>query len=1708
MPARAAKLELMDGGIHALKGFIYQATVILDVLLQCFETYPGAEARPEGTDDLELVWGEHGNQRREYIQIKKPSEDDHGRLKREPWNLRKVAQVLLPGAINHLRGNDHLQRWILGDDVDPEVRLMVKAGADAASLALGAYLHVVHLLAREASGVTEDLSTRDKKSVGHWRFNLDPDVGPEDACARMVAAFRRRAAGLGASERKIRRYEEIAREHWRELGSVLSRIRIESTFGHDDEVRARVCACIAQTYPISRERVSHTVFGNMRAFVDDVAVRRGEWIDRDALDALVVRAWPEMMVLREPPPLPEPYIERRELVAKILGAMPCRALEIVGVAGSGKTSLARAVHDQVKRTLPDVDAIYAEVHRDRTLREVLAAVGFHLRKRGGSALRDVAERTGITEEERVREAARALHEVSSKTLILVDLVQGDCDDELARLLSIFLLAGPPERCTVAIFGQESALRALTPMERQLAGIPARIEQRGFRPDEFETLVRTFHPHLDRERLWGVYQRAAAGRVAGLFARLAYDLARAPSIEVMERIVAGPPEQIVPRALRDRFERVAPALRAAAEKLVCMLLPFRPKEAVEIFPEDRIKAAIDQLAELGLLHHHDHERLEMHETVRRSLESDVPHTRRAEAHGALAAWYGRQGKLLAEIHHLDGAGQQEAAHRRARDAFFAGDHDHALMDYVARNRLIAPAELADAMLRETLPERAYLMPDLFRRLGDGETADTLLAGLQAQAERFDTDYSWAQWMVGSVLACDPGRLYDLARFALAGPHGKDGRQPGRRIKYVAQGARLGEARVDERVLALFDSQEDAVKWKMLTVLLLDPRREVLQKALSFVQDHEPQGEPGSYVVRRGPPVLLTLRSREEIIAFLGALPLADTSAMIIDRAPRFGRLTELVWAMREQLQSVCIELLQSEQEDDAVLENALRVLILFGDRRVVTLCQKYQGRKSRFGTLAALIHLLFPQEANTSERADRVLDLSQNINERVADFRILSVVGDPQGSLLQAVQVADPEHARGYRLLSLTAQILRPPREESVPLLDEALRECRDDKQATILGPLLQKIGELPGEHVTDLIVRALSHATPKIRFCACMALQSRRSRRALAPLRALLAQENDPTIGKAGIVALVASGPEAIDGAATFWSRWPEMMSWRCILLGRLRSQAEAGLLVGAATDPRNGWQLRRAAILAASRLPFDLALGPIVEPVMREWSPFKLDQSYTLLGHQALCAIFGMELNEEQSRLLATHGLFVLEVWFDVFVKNASLASPPPGTPDGRAAAEWVASSVSRQGHPTAKTLKSLINELHVPILHAALLRGLRMAGQYQRIEDVIRTADSPWLLVRACSEYAKGRDLDSRVAPRLSALIANSRFPENPFARNLANNVQKRADRAMLFPRAKAVPQAQDTPKPMPAVLSAEDVVAAVEKGEIPGAPHFLISCPDESQMRRLAVLLDPTNDYVTESVSVEPSISFIEGGVTVSGVQQHQRDNHAQARAALRPAVAAANRFGVPIAWHGRSLSDTQYFTSFLQQLGAGRDADRFYNELAEHADVIMGKFDDAARLEPIRKLLDVRIVPYLQRYVRVGTDGLLATLCCMAREVDDPVVDPVLAELFQRWCRRFDLTGKPSPHDMNIPLWNAFGNLLAHPRFRLIQGYEFRLVELISVPMLWLPKASILRALVDAPRSYAHLEGTLFRSAPFEHGPEDQVDHLDAAADALFHRLVDV
>jgi hypothetical protein len=368
----------------------------------------------------------------------------------------------------------------------------------------------------------------------------------------------------------------------------------------------------------------------------DISKQPGRSFDKAELDFELRSVWPHSNPVKGPPPLDSDHVARPDLTERFTTRWTGRAIEAVGISGSGKTMLAAEIAQSVRVTDEDRHVYYAEVRTGVDFRDVLVGLAYHLRRIGIDEPFALSVHGGLTGEQLLARLARSYSALQQPSLVLLDLVEGTCDAAFARDLATFVRALSSSACRIAIFGQESPLRELTSLERSQNGV-SRLDIRGFSFEEFVKLVAAYHPNPDRAVLWTIYQRVTAGRAAGLFAGLARALAAAPSLEDMSTIAARPAEDVLALAEQQRFARVSPGARIGAEKLVCFALPFRRKDAEEIFPNDNIGVAILELLRLGLLRSQDEDLFEMHETVRAGLEGAISLNVRRAAHEALAAW---------------------------------------------------------------------------------------------------------------------------------------------------------------------------------------------------------------------------------------------------------------------------------------------------------------------------------------------------------------------------------------------------------------------------------------------------------------------------------------------------------------------------------------------------------------------------------------------------------------------------------------------------------------------------------------------------------------------------------------------------------------------------------------------------------------------------------------------------------------------------------------------------------------------------------------------------------------------------------------------------------------------------------------------------------------------------------------------------------------
>jgi RecA/RadA recombinase len=1702
----------MSGGISAIRGFDYQATVILDLLFDHFDQHgPAAQVRPEGVDDLDLYWSIGTEIRRQFIQIKKPRDDINGERKPSPWSLSEAINELFPNTIENLSDNSHEQVWIVGDGVADELRLLLIGGVNAPTTVGKAYWNVIHILARNDAVRVGALDRKARKKLQNKRLPKNLPSDPVSALATIIDEFESVATRCGAGNIPIAQYRQKATELHAILPDILARIEISSTYGTEQEVIKRVHDRLEQRYNLSRSVIENTLFRNLRGFINDISKQPSRAFDNEALEFELRSVWPEMIYIKEPPALDALHVRRRDLVERIVMLPGGKTIEIIGVSGSGKTTLAAEALEQVRLADPVREVYYAEVRsgvslRDVSLRDVLVGVAFHLRSIGIVEPFRIAVDTNGTNEDVLTELAHSFMGITMKILLLVDLVDGNCTPAFARDLSTFVRARPSDGIQLAVFGQESALRELTMLERKQLGVE-QLNMRGFNVDEFVALVKHNHPNPDYAILSDVFQRVTAGRAAGLFAKLAHSLAHVDSLQEMIKISEMSAEEMLPHAERHRFVRISDASRQAAEKLLCFAFPFKRTEADEIFPDDNIGSAIGEMLTLGLLRPHEDGSFEMHETVRAGLEANIAKNVGRSAHEALAAWYGSQGSVTAEIFHLDKAGRHSEACQRARDSFLQGEHWGALSTYVITNHLVSAQEVV-AVIADTKPiGEKYLLPHILHQLGDATAGDELFRILRDQSERFHNDYSWTTAIVEAILKADRSRLYELIQLAvqtLSTPPPEESA-----LDWLSLGARRIDVRIDASILGLFNHQPPEIRNHLIPIMLLDRRREVLEQVFQFIFSYL---EAKKNARRSAISQLhyFKIREVEDTVAFLAAMPSVEHSQMLIAKSVFIDSLASFVWSQQKVMRVHCIEILKEDAWDDRILENAVRVLIFLAEPSISTLCDDLISRKSSLTWMSMLIPAMIPAFCDRKIYEQQIFDQGLAVDKRIGALSVLAGLGADLGSLYRRLKANGEasENAELWNYMFLM-QCVQHPFAEAIPLLEQSLISAKE-RENPLLVPLLMKLGMLSTPEATMMLAHAVTHADPDIRRCAAQVLGQRRSRSALSSLVKQLAQENDESTALVMVVSIIASGPSSVVDISSICFDSPAVKLWQCILAMRLRDSSISEQLVTLACDPNQNWQLRRTAIFAAGRLPYEIALEKIVSSVLSERSPLDIDRNASLLCHSEIAWFL---LNESQSMLI----YFVqgktqfISLFGDIFDAHWKECISSQDVPSGTDAASWLFDRLAHYGWPVNRQAPDLvINELHIPILHAAVLRSLRRCGRADLIEEQIEHSYHVWFTVKCIKERLMCGRPDDQIAIRLKSLVETSLWKDHWLPNRVIDECCGASyTNSTVASSVTAIPQAVESP--VSCIQYIEVVRALTSIGsDYKIKPPFVFDSITAEQCEHLIRLLNPINDPQHGIERFVPSIRFVPSGHVVSQRQITSAGYTESINAKLRPALAAANKFGLDIPWHNERLTgilSKAYIQEFLHSLGLQNDSDRFYSELASNPDIFMHHICESTWNSPILKYVDTRIIPFLYRYVFSGTDEFFEGLCILALRVVSSEIDAVLSGLFYRWTQRFDIKSRVLQHHDNYHLWRGFDRLVEHPRFSQIDEWQSRLTAVLQAPIAWYQKQNIVRVLERDPRSYIQIEQMLFKCANFAHFRQEEIDRLDEAAERLFHELLE-
>ena len=1680
----------MSGGRIAISGFDYQAIVILDQLFDHFDQHPGgARARPEGQDDLDLIWAENGLERRRHVQVKKPRATGQGTLKKQPWRLSEVAEELLPNALDQLATVSSQQVWILGDTVDPEVRRLVEAGNAAANREADLYWSSVHRMAR--AEILDELSGTKRRSALKWSFKRPPNVANE-ARDLLIAAYGKILGAADVGAEVVRRYKEQVVRIDKQLPSVLARIEILDDYGSEAEVGERFCRRLRCEYGLPADVVEHNLFGNFRSFINDVAKRPEETIDRPGFEAQLRSAWPQMSAASEPPTPPAGGVLRPDLTDKLVKPGTATVIEVIGISGSGKTTLAAQVASALEDHDPGRLPVYVRVRADAAFRDVMSGIAFYLLRRGIPELFGLAVESTPADETVIDRLAEICSGLPRPVQLLLDLTEGAASAQFGRDLGRFARALTPSACRLVVFGQQSNFAALSPVETDSAGVLA-INMRGFRWDEFVSLVGHYHVGADRQMLWEIFNRVTAGRPAGLYAQLAEALARQTSLQAMLAIASRPPEDMVSAAEQSRFNQLAAAVRFAAERLVCFALPFRRSDAEAAFPNENVGAAIKALVSLGLLRTEAEGLLEMHETVRAGLESGIAPTVRQSAHDALAQWYAEKGDTAARIFHLGKADRTAEADFLARETFLQGEAWRSLAGYVTRRALVTVEEIAAVAARPERISDFYLLRSILpERTPEG--ADRLFMDLLAQQRsRYFSDHDWARPVVEAILTLNPLRFYDLIVFTVTqGANAQERRQG---LTWLLIAARDGRRASAPEIVAFAKSQSEDIQRILLPVLLRDGGRAALAlafKIFSRSTDDE---------ARRNAPwsrVNLKVDDQEDVVEILAALPKESPSVMIATRSLGFGAIGPLIWTARRQLRPFCSVIVKTDGADIELKTAAWRVLIYIGHPELETLVDPLAPEPIPLDY--ALLGPAFVPTAYDIGRYEALLfNPSASPPSRQVALTVLLHLNVDFGSLRSRLADLPEDPLASFWNTLVVLFFAKQPFAAGVPILrGELATSSSNSLTPKLLVPSLLAVAEAPWPEVTDLFVQGIRHSDSSIRSASAAGLARRRSSFAAEALRCQCAVETDPEVVSNIARALTACGPTSTnDLASEFVS--PDVALWKCFIAMRTRDESFAPELVKLATDTSLTWVVRRVAIWAAGRLPFASALQEIAPVVLAETTPLTIDRNDNLHAHASLSYMLQNGVSEllpaGESKFVDLIASALAQQWTDLLAAG--------GLPSPAEAARWLYSNLTRD--PSHAGVHQLLNKVQTPLLHAAVVRAFRLGRRMQDIEDVLASASSVWLAVKCLQERRWVSDNDPGLCPRLRTILASSPCGDAPLLGRIVDEIETGLRLSGVVVNEMPAPEEPVHESDPPLVYSmAVRLLRGVSDFGIDTGRPIALSPLNREEAQRLIALADPANDPSTAVVRFTPTMTFTSEGHVVGRESSTSTGGRSVAER-LRPAIAAANRFDLPMPWHEERLRwpwiDT-YAPQFIASLGAQGDANRLYQALDADADILLPFLGSPSGLKAAGPLLDDRLVPILHRYLSLGDDVLFNSLSNLVKRISSPAAIPLLSGLLGRWASRLDIGSSHSQTGSN-ELWAGFARLKEHPRFREIAGWRAILEMGLAANISWFHKQEISRALESDPGSYVTIESRLAREENWVHFSRCEIDSLDAAAERLFH-----
>lgn len=1685
----------MTGGVSAIKGFDYQATVILDKLFDHFAAHgPTARVHPESLDDLDLTWEDAGVQRCQHSQVKKPREDNDGNPAPRPWSLREVSDQLLPGTVKNLRGNDKTQVWVLGDEVEPDVVAMIAAGRDAPVTAAPAYWASVHGLARPIVWTSSDEAVR--KRLRGW------PVGTATA-ALTEQKSTARAALEAASVRSdlIASYLSALADLHNVLPDILARITVDCSFGAEAEIKERVLNRLENELHLSREIVEQTLFRNLRGFISDLSKQINRSFDFEEFQLELHSVWPRMSAVREPLALDPDHVDRPGVIAQLLPGPGKRVTEVTGISGSGKTTLAAEAMARVRADTPDRLAAYAEVRPDVSLRDVLAGAAFHLRRNGLPDLFPIAVAHGETDEATIIRLAQAVSNLPRDVLLLLDAVEGQVGAGFGRDLAVFVRNLTSTRCQLVVLGHERILDGMAAYDRDLAGVTA-LDVPGFGLEDFIALAKRFHPTIARGPLYDIHLRLSAGREAGVTALLARLVASAKSLDEMEMISKRSADEMLTAAETLRFAKVSASARPAAERLLMFALPFRRQDAEAVFPSLHIGAAIRELRGLGLLRSRD-ELHEMHETIRAGLESTLSVALRREGHLALADHYAATGRLTAEILHRERAGEGVRAESLARAAFLRGEQWDPLAAYVVEHHLVTAEELVETVRSHDKIEAVFLLPDLLKALGGPSQTATLLDLFRRDPAALLGDFNRGLAVAQAILDAEPALLRDLIEILLKQVSNDDRRESLFSVLAIAR--RRSGRHLDAATLALIVAQPLPIRRAMAGLLAQDGRCDAL-RALFYLVEEDQEAHGRARRTRLGLSAQLHLNTKTDVIQVLAALPAASGSEMLSAASPRLGALATLLWALKPQLAQHVPDIARDPDQPASVVANALRILAFLGDPALPAICQTLEAGNGEAAFCARLMPAIAPAFFDDAPLIARLLDVTAESGARATALNVLIARGrDPDGLRAQVEALpGDSMSGAAWDVMFLFSAVAHP-----TPGTLQLLRAAVAGQQrppTSVLVALLVSHAELADPGATTLLTELIADPDPQVRQAAILQLPLRRARSALPAITRQWGNEADATLRVLLLRAALACG--AVSTAGFTAGASGELDLWRTVLARRSRDSAFGPELVRLATNDRLPRALRRSAIFAAGRLPFEAALERIAPAVLHARSPLPSDDGELHL-HQAMVAILSKGILAVDALLPVDRAGFE-KTFADLVRAYWQDGMGAPSSESTWQGVAWLYNHLTAlSGMPAADVTKHTINLLSLPLLQSAVLRAYQWTGRDDLVEAHLRSADNEWVAVKCVLTLARVNGANQGFPERMASIIGASPFQNRDLLKRVIQNLRGRTAAKPANPIVHA-PSAEPTPRPSPMGFDKAVSHLSGNAAETPVGQPLVIAELTETQCARLIALADPRGDPSRQEERYIEGVAFLREGHQVAQRQVTSRGGADVGRDAIRAAVAAANSWGLTNRWHDDLLHapyGRSYVDQFLAALAARGDQDRALAALSQDEDILFPAMCLHRGESAIGELLGEKMIPFLQCNIASGSDEMLAGLCTLTTGINTAAIVPVLDALLTRWCGRFNLRAQADQHTENHVLWQAFVPLSRHLRFRDLPDWRGRLETVLRGRLRWFHADSLVRVLELDPRSYDLIEQRGLFVEDWGHYLVDEIDRLDEAAERLFPHLLE-